>query len=300
MDLNEYQRIAKATDQIPATVRSHPSDIAMLIPILGLAGETGTILSEYKKWLRDGPSHELFEERIAEELGDLLWYISNCATKFGLDLEDIARKNNTKCRTRWERTGQRQLRLPLNFFDASFPPEEQLPRQFTAELTTVEQEGIVKSVCTVDGRRFGDPLSDNRYDDDGYRFHDVLHLAFAGVLSWSPIVRRFLKRKRRSNPQVDEIEDGGRAIVVEEGIAALIFSFAERHTFLESMNHVDYELLRTIKNMTQHLEVTQCSEGQWEDAILQGFHVWRYIRKENGGRIVVNLDEAHISFASTK
>ena len=297
MDFSDYQRMAQATDQVPATGEGDSSGTDILVPLLGLAGETGELLSEYKKFLRDGPAHKLFKERLAEELGDLLWYLSNCATKFGLSLDDVATQNLAKCRARWEYVRRQQGRLPIHSFDAPFPEEEQLPRQLVAELTTVEEDGVVRSICTVDGRRFGDPLSDNRYEDDGYRFHDVLHLAFAGVLGWSPLVRAFLKRKRRSDPKVDEVEDGGRAIAIEEGIAALVFSFAEQHGFLEGVGQVDYELLRTIKTMTSHLEVAQCTAGQWEDAILQGFEVWRSVRQANGGRVVVNLDVGSIRFA---
>ena len=42
-----------------------------------------------------------------------------------------------------------------------------------------------------------------------------------------------MRRKRKSDPKVDEVEDGGRAIVIEEGISAMVFSYAERRNFLE-------------------------------------------------------------------
>ena len=35
----------------------------------------------------------LAKERFAEELGDLLWYLTNVATKFGLSLTEIAENN---------------------------------------------------------------------------------------------------------------------------------------------------------------------------------------------------------------
>ena len=62
----------------------------LIVPMLGLAGETGQLLSEYKKHLRDGEAHRLFKERVSEELGDLLWYIANVASKFDLTLDEIA------------------------------------------------------------------------------------------------------------------------------------------------------------------------------------------------------------------
>jgi len=58
----------------------------------GLAGEAGQVLSEYKKYLRDGDSHILFKERFAEELGDLLWYLANTATKFDLLLPALIKE----------------------------------------------------------------------------------------------------------------------------------------------------------------------------------------------------------------
>ena len=72
-----------------------------MIPLAGLASETGELLGEYKKYLRDGESHKLFKERLAEEVGDLLWYVANVATKFDLDLAQVAEQNLAKCEGRW-------------------------------------------------------------------------------------------------------------------------------------------------------------------------------------------------------
>jgi hypothetical protein len=80
----------------------------------------------------------------------------------------------------------------------------------------------------------GDTLTDASFVADGYRFYDVFHLAHAAVLGWSPVSRSLLGRKRRSDPQIDEAEDGGRAIVIEEGIAALVFAYAASHNYLPS------------------------------------------------------------------
>lgn len=50
MDFDDYQSIARETDQFAKANRSNEH---ILIPLLGLAGETGTMLSEFKKKLRD-------------------------------------------------------------------------------------------------------------------------------------------------------------------------------------------------------------------------------------------------------
>ena len=83
MELNEYQRLAirPTSSRKRETLESDPRSI--LVPLLGMAGEVGELLGEHKKWLRDGDSYKLFSERVKEELGDLLWYLSNVATKHG-------------------------------------------------------------------------------------------------------------------------------------------------------------------------------------------------------------------------
>ena len=56
MDFNSYQKEALCTDRMPA----HDDVISLIVPMLGLAGETGQLLSEYKIQLRDGEAHRLF------------------------------------------------------------------------------------------------------------------------------------------------------------------------------------------------------------------------------------------------
>ena len=79
MDLKQYQDEARQTDRMPAQVTGQ-TDLSTIVPLLGLAGEAGGLLSEYKKFLRDGSAHSLFKERVSEELGDILWYVANVAT----------------------------------------------------------------------------------------------------------------------------------------------------------------------------------------------------------------------------
>ena len=287
MDFNRYQKEALRTDRVPAR-----DDAAWLIvPMLGLAGETGQLLSEYKKHLRDGEAHRLFKERVSEELGDLLWYISNVASKFDLSLSDIAAANLAKTKQRLA-IGRAE---PLTF-DAGFPEGERLPRRFEVELIDVEGGPRQHVQILIDGKPFGSELTDNAYDPDGYRFHDVFHFSYAAVLGWSPITRAFLRRKRKSRPLLDEVEDGGRAAVIEEGVVALAFDYARRHHFLDGVAALDFQLLRTIKDMTSHLEVSQCTTGEWEQAILQGFEVWRAVLAARGGRIAIDLEARRITF----
>lgn len=142
----------------------------------------------------------------------------------------------------------------------------------------------------------GDHLTDNSRFPDGYRFHDVFHFAYAVVLGWSPVARRLFKRKRKSNKTTDEVEDGGRASVIDEGIAALVFSHAEEHDFYAQIVELDDEPLRNIKSMTRGLEVNICTKRDWERAILLGYEVWRQVKDNNGGIIVGNLDTQELKY----
>ena len=290
MDFKAYQVQALQTDQVPGGL-DDDSATAMMVPMLGLAGETGQLLKEYKKHLRDGPAHRLFKERVAEELGDLLWYVSNVASKFGLNLDDIAVGNLAKVQARWS---ERAAAAPA--LDADLPAQERLPRRMTIRLTEESCGDRPKVRMTVNGDAIGEPLGDNAYDPDGYRFHDVFHLAYAAILGWSPNLRAFLKRKRKSLPLLDEVEDGGRARIIEEGVSALAFDYARVHSFLDGISEIDYGLLKTIRSMTSHLEVGQASAADWERAILDGFAVWRDVMAHGGGEILVDLDARQIRF----
>lgn len=295
MDMREYQQRALETDQVPGD-----GERAIIVPLLGLAGEAGTLLSEYKKFLRDGEAHRLHKERVAEELGDLLWYLSDIASKYGIDLNTVAEANLAKARRRWALRGRAGDVLgPAPRFDADYPEHERLPRQFEVEITEEREGDAVKVRAFVGGKQVGHPLTDNAYGADGYRFHDVFHLVYAAVLGWSPVTRWLLKRKRKSNPAVDAVEDGGRAIAIEEGLAAIIFNYAQDHAFLEGVAAIDEALLRVITRATSHLEVSRCSEGEWETAILEGFDAWRQIAKQRGGRLIANLDSRSITVHPT-
>lgn len=285
MDFCEYQNRAAKTDRNPSS-----DEKGVMIPLLGLAGEAGAALSEYKKLLRDGESHTQFSDRMSEELGDVLWYLSTVATRFGLQLSDVAERNLLKCENRW---GPLPYRDP---FDLGFSEEERFPRRFLVDFaTTHDQNENPRVQVFYKGKEFGDPLTDNAYEPDGYGYHDAIHFSFAAVLGWSPLVRKFVGAKRKSDPKVDEVEDGGRAIATEEGLSAMIFAYAKGYNWLEGKASVSSDLLRMIRNMTSHLEVKGCTEGEWESAIVQGFNVFREIRKRESGTLILNLDDRTIA-----
>lgn len=299
LTLAEFQRLAQRTDRFP--VDPAGTTDPRLGPLLGLVGEIGALLTGYKKFLRDGSAYELFQANVEEELGDILWYLANAAEKFGLSLDIVAKKNLTKTSDRWlsRRDARSRIRQPTDHFDAGHPRKEQLPRTFTIEIRSVDDphkpEPLIEVVWR--GNKVASRLGDNTYEDSGYRFHDAFHLANAAVLGWSPLARsQIFKRKRKSNPRVDAVEDGGRAIVIEEAIAALIFAYAQQHSFLEDITRLDFQLLKTFQTYTAGLEVSTRALWEVEDAIMQGFAVWRHLRENSGGIVRGDLGRCSLEY----
>ena len=293
MELREYQREAHRTEK-----KVHAAGSDIVVPILGLAGEVGELLNEYKKYLRDGDAHTRFPDRVSEELGDILWYVAETATKFGIDLNEVAEHNLEKTRARWglPDDGGLLFEPKARAFDASFPEHERFPRRIVADFRQWIEGDARKIKVFVNGTQMGDALTDNAHRPDGYRFHDVFHLACAAVLGWSPVIRKHLDRKRRSVQQVDEVEDGGRAIVTEEGISALVFAYAADHNQLQTVRSVEYDLLKAIRIMTSSFEVSVCTTGEWERAILQGYQVWKQVEQNQGGKVELDLDKRTITY----
>ncbi len=142
----------------------------------------------------------------------------------------------------------------------------------------------------------GDALTDNSHEDDGYRYHDVFHLAYAAVLGWSPVCRALLKCKRKSNVKIDEVEDGARAAIIEEAISILIFNQAEVRGWYADPSSIDIGLLKTIRRMGVGLEVGACTAKQWQEAISQGYAAFLELKKSGGGDVVVDLDKQRITY----
>lgn len=286
MHLNDYQRAATRTDQRPGVDLE-----AIAIALLGLAGEAGSVATEYKKQLRDGAAHQAAKVRMREELGDVLWYLADLCEKFGLDMDDVAVANLHKVADRWRPSSE------VEPFDVSYPPHERLPRNTRISFRlNADQNGRRVSIMTWDGSALGDPLTDAAHVEDGYRFHDAFHLAYAAVLGWSPVMRSLMRCKRKSKPEVDEAEDGGRAIAVEEGVSALVFAYASSHNYLDDIQRIDHQLLDTIKMLVSGLEVSVLRAADWERAILAGFEVWRALNAAGGGDLILDTENRALSF----
>ncbi|MFD1042549.1 nucleoside triphosphate pyrophosphohydrolase family protein [Pseudoxanthomonas kaohsiungensis] len=226
-------------------------------------------------------------------LGNHLALLSRVAASFELNLNEVAAQNLAKIADRWPGDDPEYI-TPFDPV-SDYPEYEQLPRNFTVEFDERANGGQKHVVQSIRGVFVGDRLTDNSVEEDGYRFHDVFHLAYVAHLGWSPVIRGLLKRKRKSMPHVDENQDGARAMIIEEGIATWIFN----HAKIRGDNFAGVErgqlafgLLKQLRQMVRGYEVDACPLWQWEYAILDGFRVFRELYEAKRGRVHVDM-EAH-------
>jgi len=124
MDFNDYQVATRRTAgkaEIPESTQEHLNELAIsnsafarllredilklskdkLLGIfcLGLTGEAGETADLVKKFI--GHGHALDDDKLMNELGDTLWYLAVIADMMGYSLEDIAKRNIEKLKSRY-------------------------------------------------------------------------------------------------------------------------------------------------------------------------------------------------------
>lgn len=98
MDFPEYQRQARETAIYPG--KGQAAGLAYVA--LGLVGEAGEVANKVKKILRDkgGVLNANDAAALAEEAGDVLWYLAAFCDELAADLGQIAALNAAKLESR--------------------------------------------------------------------------------------------------------------------------------------------------------------------------------------------------------
>jgi NTP pyrophosphatase (non-canonical NTP hydrolase) len=254
--------------------------------LLRLAARAGRLVHR-----ANAPDMEVVASELRVDLAHVFAALVSSAGDAHISLERAALANMDKSYGRWPKT---KAMGPL--FDDGLDTDEKLPRHLEVtfrERTINEKKYVFQS---VHGINLGDRLTDNSAAEDDYRFHDVFHLAYAAILGWSPVLRALLKVKRKSQPSIDEEQDGARAIIAEEGISNWIFSHGLRHRSFVDVDSLDFSLLKTIREMVKGYEVEVRPLWMWEHAILEGFRMFREVRHHKGGVVTIDLNERKITY----
>ncbi|GGO92904.1 hypothetical protein GCM10011584_30390 [Nocardioides phosphati] len=314
-----YARLAAETDQ---DIGAGSDPLELSVPLLGLAGEVGSLFVEQKKRYRGDSKISNWQAFVAEELGDLLWYSSAVCRHLGADIDTVMKGDADRLQG-VEPVNRAQRHKP---FDATFPQEERFPRQLQLRFVEDRSSGEPKVTMTlIDavpnafpdgaiplatgdmpkmkgytvGQQLGDQVDNNSHRDDAYRYHDAIHLGFLAVLQWSPNLRNLLRIKRKSVPTIDDNEDGARAVFAEEGLAAILAKQAFVNDDYLEVRKVPEELLELIASVTDDLEVSILSVWLWAEAICQGFQVLRLLALNRGGFVLADLDAGQLRYSKT-
>ncbi len=293
--MDHYQRVAFLTSRAQADTLV---EVCLAVLQQLLAELFRTRLPDLEKEL----NQRLPDRGVDVVLGEVVWHISALASLYELKLSEIAKKNVAKLERRFGRGSPTPLK------DAGRPPAEQLPRRFEVAFVTT---GRGRSRMYLDGKKLGDDLTDNAYAEDGYRFHDVMHLALAAKLGWSPVLRKLIGRKRKGDPHTDEVEDGARAAIVEEAVIKAIHAEGVRLAALAIPDHgqgpidlftagtdMSFGFLRRLEGLVAGLEVESNHYWEWEDAIISGFGIFNRLRSAGQGTVALDLEARALSFSN--
>lgn len=266
----------------PASAANDPT-LYLEWRLIELAEAAGSLVLSHRKFLRDKRRNE---SALLSAFSHLLYELINVCNRAGVSLTQAAQNNLLKIDSRWP-----IIRTNTSLYDNGFPAYERLPQSLLVNIIEEQLQNdqyFVYQVCN--GIHIGDRLTDNIADPDDYRFHDVFHYAYAAVLGWSPVTRSLFKTKRKSNRSVDEAQDGARATLIEEGISAIVFNEAKRSDFFDGVERgrLSFDLLKTIKSFVDGYEVENAPYWAWEEAILQGYEAFRFLKKNRCATIAIN------------
>ena len=112
MTIDDYQTDAMRTASGMNYKKYKSVDGLLINGLMGLNGEAGECIDILKKHCFQG--HKLDKEHLAEELGDVMWYVAVSAEALGYKLSDIVKMNIEKL---------------INRYPDGFDPERSIHRE---------------------------------------------------------------------------------------------------------------------------------------------------------------------------
>lgn len=87
---------------------------------------------------------------------------------------------------------------------------------------------------------------------------------------------------------------------MEEGLTTWIFGRAKELNYFEGKKAISFDLLKTVQQFVAGYEVEACPLSLWELAILRGYDVFRWIKKNNGGLVIGDRRKRTIDYVPLK
>lgn len=291
LGFDDYQRTSFLTR------RSHGKDL-LEVCMAVLQGHAAQLMREKLPGIEKKLNRDVSDRRPYDVIGDVVWHLVAIASIFDIRLQSVIDSNVRKIR---DRNPQRRQPTKLHDEDARLKVKEKFPRQMEIAFLKISPR---HAQMYYQGKPLGDTLTDNAYDDDDYRFHDVLHLANAAYLGWSPVLRALLGRKRRSVNILDNVEDGARAVLVEEAIVKYVHSEGDRLTtgqrnerLFPSKESISFSVLKAARFFAKGLEVERNKLWEWENAIFYGYMTFYKLREEEQGTVKIDLNSRSMVFS---
>lgn len=97
MNLNEYQDLARRTQNTELTDGER-----LAHALMGLGSECGEILGIFQKMFQ---GHEVDEDKVVDEMGDLMWFLAELADCLKVELNFVAEHNIAKLLKRYPGAG---------------------------------------------------------------------------------------------------------------------------------------------------------------------------------------------------
>jgi NTP pyrophosphatase (non-canonical NTP hydrolase) len=153
--------------------------------LISLAGKVGLLLDDFSGGKIAGN-----RDALSAHLIEIFRALIIAADVANVSLATAADENARKIHSRWP-----ILRKYPELFDAGFDPTEQLPRHIVMHIIEKRAGDKTYVIQRCNGINIGSRLTDNKIQEDDYRFHDVFHLGYAAILAWSPVIRALFKVK---------------------------------------------------------------------------------------------------------
>lgn len=151
--------------------------------------------------------------------------------------------------------------------------------EFTFEEKIMGQRNVPHVIVRHAGQPWGDPINDNAYEEDFYRYHDVFHFGMYGITGCSPVVEYFLG----NGYDVCGCEQ-------EEGLSAVLFGLGKHHNYFQTVppsETITRHLLMATARQTSFASLAHMKADDWHRILKEIYRIHWQMVETRGGKLLV-------------